>query len=211
MATHVLRFHRDQCKPASRLALGPAIARIVFVESGLVRVRAAGFAAGLGANGACLAAGPTEVMAAGDAVVLRWDLLRADTLPDPAAQLESPITLDPAIGWLIRCDRVDFPPGAVAWTHVHRGPGIRCLLEGTVRVEVDGHAQDVVPGGAWFEAGPDPVLAIASTTVPSAFARVMVLPAELIGRSSIRYVLPEDQDKPKRQSYRLLVDEPIGI
>ncbi len=163
-------------------------------------------------SGRCgLVTGAANVLAAGDATVLRWELHRADARPADDALLEAPITLDPTSGWLIRCDRVDFPPGAVAWTRVHRGPGIRCLLEGTIRVEVDGHAQDVVPGGAWFEAGPDRVLAIASTTVPPAFARVLVLPAELLGRSSIRYVLPEDQDKPKRQSYRLPLDEPIVV
>lgn len=211
MSTHLLRICRDTLSAAAPVPLGPARARVLFVESGLVRVRAQGFAAGLAASTACLVTGAANVLAAGDATVLRWELHRADAPPADDALLEAPITLDPTSGWLIRCDRVDFPPGAVAWTHVHRGPGIRCLLEGTIRVEVDGHAQDVVPGGAWFEAGPDPVLAIASTTVPSAFARVMVLPAELIGRSSIRYVLPEDQDKPKRQSYRLLVDEPITV
>ena len=211
MSTHLLRICRDTLSASAPARLGPARARVLFVESGLVRVRAQGFAAGLAVNTACLVTGAADVLAAGDATVLRWDLHRADAPPADDVLLEAPITLDPALGWLIRCDRVDFPPGAVAWTHVHRGPGIRCLLEGTIRVEVDGHAQEITPGGAWFEAGPDPVLAIASTTVPSAFARVMVLPAELQGRSSIRYVLPEDQDKPKRQSYRLLVDEPIGL
>ena len=43
----------------------------------------------------------------------------------------------------------------------------------------------------------------------TSFARVMVLPAELRGRSSIRYVLPEDADKPKRQTYQLFVDDLI--
>jgi hypothetical protein len=44
---------------------------------------------------------------------------------------------------------------------------------------------------------------------PTAFARVMILPAALCGRSSIRYVLPEDVDKPKHQTYQLFVDDPI--
>ena len=103
------------------------------------------------------------------------------------------------------------PPGGVAWTHVHRGPGIRCLLAGSVRVEVNGQVHDVEPGGAWFEAGPDPVLAIASKTVPTAFARVMILPRELRGKSSIRYVKPEEADKPRLQTYRVFVDEFIDL
>ncbi len=39
----------------------------------------------------------------------------------------------------------------------------------------------------------------------------MILPAALLGKSSIRYVLPEDQDKPKRQTYQLFIDEPIKL
>lgn len=57
--------------------------------------------------------------------------------------------------------------------------------------------------------GADPVLALASATEPTAFAGVMILPAEMRGKSSIRYVLAEDQDKPKRQTYQLFVDEPV--
>ncbi|HEX9671932.1 MAG TPA: hypothetical protein VGA12_00690, partial [Burkholderiales bacterium] len=110
-------------------------------------------------------------------------------------------------GYLMRCDRVDFPPGGIAYTHVHRGPGIRCLLAGGIRVEVNGKVHDIAPGGAWFEAGPDPVLATASKAAPTAFVRVMILPRELRGKSSIRYVKPEDADKPKLQTYRVFVDE----
>jgi hypothetical protein len=76
---------------------------------------------------------------------------------------------------------------------------------------VNGQAHDVKPGGAWFEAGPDPVLATASKSVPTAFARVMILPRELRGKSSIRYVRPEDADKPRLQTYRVFVDELIEL
>ncbi len=107
----------------------------------------------------------------------------------------------------MRCDRVDFPPGGIAYTHTHRGPGIRCLLAGEIRVEVNGHAHAVKPGEAWFEAGPDPVLAHASDREPTGFVRVMILPRELKGKSSIRYVRPEDQDKPKTQQYQVFCDE----
>ena len=47
--------------------------------------------------------------------------------------------------------------------------------------------------------------------VPSRFIRVMVLPRALKGQSSIRYVLPEDADKPKTQQYRGYVDEFIEL
>ena len=138
--------------------------------------------------------------------IYRWELR------DKAganSTLRSELKLDPKTAYLMRCDRVDFPPGGVAYTHTHRGPGIRCLLTGEIRIKVNGEEHLVRPGEAWFEAGPDPVLALASEREPTAFARVMVLPAELRGKSSIRYVLPEDADKPKRQTYQLFVDDLI--
>ena len=43
---------------------------------------------------------------------------------------------DPGPGeWILRCDRVDFPPGGVAYRHVHPGPGIRRLLFGELTIE----------------------------------------------------------------------------
>ena len=111
----------------------------------------------------------------------------------------------------MRCDRVDFPLGGIAYTHTHRGPGIRCLLTGGINVAVNGAEHRVAPGQAWFEAGPDPVLATASADELTSFVRVMILPAALRGKSSISYVLPEDQDKPKRQTYQLFVDDPIVL
>jgi quercetin dioxygenase-like cupin family protein len=140
--------------------------------------------------------------------IYRWELRRETA--GAASALRAALTLDPRGAYLIRCDRVDFPPDGIAYTHTHRGPGIRCLLAGEIRIRVSGNEELVRPGEAWFEAGPDPVLALASEREPTAFARVMVLPAELRGKSSIRYVLPEDADKPKLQTYQLFVDEPIG-
>ena len=41
----------------------------------------------------------------------------------------------PAGDYLLRCDRVDFPPGGEAFLHTHQGPGIRVLLFGSIRIE----------------------------------------------------------------------------
>jgi len=138
---------------------------------------------------------------------LRWAIEKSSGVD---ALLTVRLSLDRSMKWLLRCDRVDFPPGGIAYTHTHQGPGIRCLLSGEIRIKVSGEEHLVRPGEAWFEAGPDPVLALASEREPTAFARVMVLPAELRGKSSIRYVLPEDADKPKRQTYQLFVDDSIA-
>jgi quercetin dioxygenase-like cupin family protein len=110
---------------------------------------------------------------------------------------------------LLRCDRVDFPPGGVAYLHTHQGPGIRVLLHGTIRIDTGGSSHSYGPLQAWFEPGPEPVFAAASETEPTAFVRCMVLPARLHGQSSIRYVREEDAAKPKPQKYTVFVDEPL--
>lgn len=111
---------------------------------------------------------------------------------------------------LLRCDRVDFPPGGVAYLHVHQGPGIRVLLRGTIRVDTQGRSDTYGPLEAWFEPGPEPVFAAASEGEPTAFVRCMVLPVRLRGQSSIRYVREEDAAKPKSQQYTVFVDQPLG-
>lgn len=131
---------------------------------------------------------------------------------DPLLELQLSQTLElPAGRRVLRCDKVAFPPGGVAYTHTHRGPGIRRLIAGTFRVWVGEEARDVPPGGSWFEAGPDPVYAEGSKTEATAFVRVMVLPEDLLGKSSITYVRPEDRDRPKDQRYTVFVDEPIDL
>jgi hypothetical protein len=112
---------------------------------------------------------------------------------------------------LVRCDRVELPPGGTAYLHTHRGPGIRCLVEGRYRVESAGVGQTIERHGAWFENGADPVEAHAVGDGTAAFVRVMILPAELLGQSSIRYVRDADRDRPKPQRYQVFVDEPLGV
>jgi hypothetical protein len=131
-------------------------------------------------------------------------------VPAPDALLSAALDLAPDEPRLIRCDRVDFPPGAVAYLHSHQGPGVRVLLHGAIRIDVAGSSTPYAPFEAWFEPGPAPVFAAASETEPTAFVRCMVLPERLRGQSSIRYVRDEDAAKPKRQQYTVFVDEPIG-
>jgi quercetin dioxygenase-like cupin family protein len=149
----------------------------------------------------------------------RWELVRlplhhglldGETVVS-TEKLVHNVMLDPQSQYLMRCDRVDFPPGGIAYTHTHQGPGIRCLLFGAFTVQVHGKQTDFHPGEAWFEIGPDPVYAVASPGEPAAFVRAMVLPLPLKGKSSIRYVKAEDQDKPKAQKYTMFVDEAIDI
>ena len=210
MAERLLRLYVDRLAArGDAVSLAPAC-RVVYVREGAATVRAAGQVATLAPNSAWHGAGECAVRpGATGATLLRWELAPVGAPVAHGLLLEARGELDSPDGYLMRCDRVDFPPGGIAYTHTHQGPGIRCLLTGTLRVEVNGHAQDHGPGGAWFEAGPDPVLALAAQDQPTSFARCMILSAALQGKSSIRYVRPEDADKPKTQTYQVFVDERI--
>ena len=107
---------------------------------------------------------------------------------------------------LLRCDRVDFPPGGVAYLHTHPGPGLRVLLHGRIRIETQGTSHEYAPFEWWYETGPDPVFAAASETEPTAFVRVLVLPVEWEGKRTITYVDPVDAEKPKLQSARVYLE-----
>jgi quercetin dioxygenase-like cupin family protein len=121
------------------------------------------------------------------------------------------VELDPRTDWLMRCDRVDFPPGGVAYLHTHPGPGIRCLLHGAIRVEAGGESHTYGPLGAWFESGPEPVFAAASDTEETSFVRVLWVPQEWEGRRTIRYVNAEDEDKPKTQRATVFLEVPLTV
>jgi hypothetical protein len=109
---------------------------------------------------------------------------------------------------LLRGDSVAFPPGGCAYLHRHQGPGIRCLLEGGIRIDTRGHSASYGPGGAWYETGPDGVFAQAADR-PTRFIRVMILPRTCLGKSSIEYLNEQDKAKPKSQSYKIFADMPI--
>lgn len=193
------------------MSLPDACPRVLYVRSGSLTVRSNAVVTTLAPNSAWHGLRSCQA-AAGKAgsEIYRWELRRDAGSAGAGSALRAELTLDPKGAYLMRCDRVDFPPAGIAYTHTHQGPGIRCLLAGAIRIRVSGAEHLVRPGEAWFEAGPDPVLALASEHEPTAFARVMILPAELRGKSSIRYVLPEDADKPKRQTYQLFVDDLIA-
>jgi len=130
--------------------------------------------------------------------------------PAPGALLAKELALPPG-EYLLRCDRVDFPPGGEAFLHTHQGPGIRVLLFGSIRIETQGATHEYAPGEPWFESGPDPVHAATHPGEPSAFVRCMVLPRALQGSPSIRYVRDEDRERPKSQRYTVFLDEPVDL
>jgi quercetin dioxygenase-like cupin family protein len=127
------------------------------------------------------------------------------------ALLAAEVELDAGAGWLMRCDRVDFPPGGIAYTHTHPGPGIRYLLHGSITIASGGDVHRYGPGEPWFESGPEPVLATASESEETAFVRVLLLPREWEGKRTIRYVHPEDEERPKLQRATVFLEQPIVL
>ncbi len=214
---YVLRQMIDRLEPGATYSEPlPALNRVLYCHRG-------GFQTDDGAecaeDAAWYGAGPVRISAAADgAVVWRWELAPDDSeavrargtgvssTENLSAPLDGP---DPAKSWIMRCDSVKFPIAGTALLHTHQGPGIRCLRQGQIRIDTRGKSHHYLPGQAWFEPGPEPVFAQASELECTRFIRVMILPAELRGKSSIQYVKPEDHEKPKSQRYTGYVDEPI--
>ncbi len=141
-----------------------------------------------------------------DGPAIVWAL--ADSADDAALAAE--VELDPEVDWLVRCDRVDFPPGGIAYRHVHPGPGIRRLLFGELTIESPAGTHTYRAGDAWFESADFPVLATASAGEDTAFVRVLLLPAEWAGKRTIRHVDPADDEKPRLQRATLFLEEPLA-
>ncbi len=211
-----LRLVEDNLHSGAAFVLpADGINRVVYVAHGSVDAASGTFSA----DSAWLSKGGETITAGSEGAALwRWELAPAGSRTAEVEagrgatrqKLVAPLAWPIADRVLMRADSVAFPPGGCAYTHTHQGPGIRCLIEGGVRIDTDGHSTAYAPGGAWFEAGPIPVFAQAASDKQSRFIRVMVLPASLLGKSSISYVKAEDLDKPKSQSYKGYVDTVIG-
>ncbi len=198
-----LVFLEDNIANGTKIELPASAARAIFVTAGSVCFDGSVFITDSGFTSAGtihLTAGPEG------ASLWRWEIDGADdNSPGHRAErrLSGPVpdTLTKDEPFL-RLDSVSFPPEGTAMLHTHKGPGIRCLREGSIRIDTLGHSTAYGPGGSWYEAGPDPVFAQADMQIPSRFIRAMVLPKALRGISSIRYEREEDRDKSKSQSYK---------
>lgn len=220
MEEFALRLYTELLAPGAALVLAAGTNRILYVAEGHAGITAGGAMSCLAPNSAWHAHNAASVRAGADGVrLLRFELAEGRKSAvgpmgegiDSRLTLLAPISLERKDAFLLRCDRVIFPPGGVAYSHTHQGPGIRCLQQGRIRIDSKGASHHYEPGQAWFESGPDTVFAAASETETTAFVRFMLLPRGLVGRSSIAYVDPADRDKPKTQSYQVLIDAPIEI
>src|SRR5215471_14445089 len=213
----VLRLYEDVLSSAENVVFQlPALPRFIFVVHGSVNIAGQTLNGGEAWQGE---AGITAKPGTGGVTCWRWELARGDqgstTANAPGMTTHEKLTAFletlPKGELLMRGDSVAFPPGGCAYLHRHQGPGIRCLIEGGIRIDTHGRSTSFGPGGAWYESGPDAVFAQASSDKPSRFIRVMILPRELQGKSSIQYVNEEDKAKPKSQQYKIYADAPISF
>jgi hypothetical protein len=210
----VLRLYEDTLSNTADAVELPPVPRMIFVVHGATTIGGRAVSDGEAWHG------EANVMLApgvGGVTAWRFELALEGAGDGPLlavgirSQLKLAARLDTlqAGELLMRGDSVAFPPGGCAYLHRHQGPGIRCLIEGGIRIDTDGRSTSYGPGGAWYESGPAPVFAQAAADRPSRFIRVMILPRALLGKSSIQYVNEDDKAKPKSQQYRVFVDTPI--
>ena len=185
--------------------------QIAYVETGTANFNNSLFGVGEGqySHSAC------DITAKTDARIAVWLLRHNDD-----ASLHSEVTVvremrngvDLAPGnWIMRLDTVDFPPGSRAYRHDHSGAGTRYLLEGSLEIVSDHDRTMMHPGDPWFEGTRSAVLAIADKDIPSKFVRVMILPEEDLGKRTINYLDPADDDEPRLQTNNRMIDQVIKV
>ena len=210
----IMRLYEDVLPGDAALrVMLPALPRMIFVVHGEAAIADRPLSDGEAWHGEGAA-----TLAPGSAGVTCWRFeLAGDKAGEGSAlaagiasrlKLAAAVETLPAGELLLRGDSVAFPPGGCAYLHRHQGPGIRCLIEGGIRIDTAGHSTSYGPGGAWFESGPEPVFAQAADRV-SRFIRVMILPRALLGKSSLKLVDPADAQKPRAQQYQIFADLPI--
>lgn len=190
--------------------------RMVYAASGDITVTDRRNVVRLGEGMGCYCEGEVEVRAEAPSRIWTWQLGHGPADPDRLSGSEIRIQraledLAPNGRYVLRLDRVYFPPGATAFTHVHPGPGIRMVKSGAINIQQNGESHWYKAGDVWFERGPDPVLAPTTEEEATTFVRCLVLPEEWRGRNTISYVDPADNERPKLQQYHRFIDTLIDV
>jgi hypothetical protein len=219
MSKFRLRIYHDHFTEEVE-ALLPAERRVIYCVAGCAEISDTAKTETIGSDGARFSSQKTSVRGKDEGACLwRWELVTPNA---PSGEIKSAgiksriagdyeVEIDTSVKRLMRLDRVSFPLGGEALTHTHAAAGVRCQLEGNLLLESLGHRYRVWPGDPWVEHGPDSVYAKASEHQLSSFVRVMIVPEQYKGRSTITYVKAEDQEKPKSQSYKRYLEEPISL
>jgi len=213
-----LKFYRDQLLSTGESATPlPAAHRLIYVRYGSVV-----------ANGDALAqdqfAYHSEALSLqGEAAlseIWRWELSAPNEAPyllsgtDTLSLLKlahviTTLEAEPDTNWLFRLDSVTSAAGRITPRHRHRGPGIRCLYQGTFNVQGESHpTANLAPGDPWWESGDETVVAWHSKQMPAIFIRGLLLPTDIKGEMSNLW--EGDVSSPK-SNWRLFIDQEITI
>ena len=214
-----LNFFHDQvgADSASAPAL-PAAHRLLYVRYGRVVIN------GLTMNSdeATYCDGPVTLQSSADwSQIWRWELALPNAPPlllDGTGVLSSfrmsrvitHLAMLDRSRWLFRLDQITSAAGRIADRHQHPGPGIRCLLEGTFNVQSAESERNLMPGDAWYETGPDTVVAWGSRQMPAKFLRGMILPTEWEGKVTGTW-LSGEAARPRPGNWKLYIDKLIAV
>jgi len=177
----------------------PAARRMLYVRHGRATINGRT----INADEAIYCGEPVTMQASTDwSQVWRWEIALPNTAPSllegtnilSSLRMSRVITHMPLLEgsrWLFRLDQITSAAGRMADRHQHPGPGIRCLLEGTFNVQSVESARDLMPGDAWYETGPDTVVAWGSLQMVSKFMRGMILPIEWEGKPTSTWLSGE--------------------
>src|ERR687887_2433498 len=143
----VLALYEDVLANGATLALPPA-ARMIFLVHGGATIAERALRDGEAWHGEGAA---TITAGSGGATCWRYELAASPAKAGAHSREKLAVALDtlPAGELRLRGDSVAFPPGGCAYRHTHQGPGIRCLLEGGIRIDTAGRSTSYGPGGAW--------------------------------------------------------------
>src|SRR5262249_29220280 len=141
----ILRLYEDVLPGGSaKIGLPPA-PRMIFVVHGTMTVDGKAIS-----DGEAWAGEDKAIIAPGVHGVTCWRFELAPAGAGSAAltgeharsQLKLSAALEtlPKAELLLRGDSVAFPPGGCAFLHRHQGPGIRCLIEGGIRIDTNGRS-----------------------------------------------------------------------
>ncbi len=217
--TNSLFFYQDQVLHGSKSAPLAPSPRMLLVRHGAITV-----------NGKPL--GEMEAVYAGDETIIegvaewsmiwRWELETTGSAPyllngpeiysiQRLAREIALIDMAPGSQWLFRLDRIKMAAARVTDPHVHPGPGIRCLLEGTFSADQKSETiTQRLPGDPWWEVGPDEVIARAAPTMRTRFMRGMILPAEFSdGTETAKWL--DTKNPPPSDNWTLFVDQLITV
>jgi hypothetical protein len=185
---YTLRLYQDVFAPNAKASTDlEAQHGIVYVHKGSAVVNGetlTGDSAAISRDVMSVVAGPEG------ASLWRWELVRT-AAPNDLAVGEGIVSrlkmsrrirmfeLVPTSKWLFRLDSIIDNEGSTG-LHSHPGSGIRCMIEGHLRVESEkGESADSWKAGdAWYEEGSYPLISTSDPGEKATFLRGMILPPE---------------------------------